>query len=109
MLQTCVDVNTQSNSPNWNLEKWVNYYYTEPHSRDRIRNVISLEISDTELASRITPPRFVREVDWVEKFWPPSKRGKGQQYPKVQLYCLMGVARAWTASFQLNSYGSSFN
>lgn len=58
--------------------------------------MISLEISDTELATRISPPRIFRELDWVENFWPNSKRGKGHQYPKVQLYCLMGVSRAWT-------------
>jgi F-box/leucine-rich repeat protein 10/11 len=55
-----------------------------------------LEISDTELATRVVPPRIFRELDWVENFWPANKKGKGHQYPKVQLYCLMGVERAWT-------------
>jgi F-box and leucine-rich repeat protein 10/11 len=58
--------------------------------------VISLEISDTPLADRVLPPRVVRELDWVEKFWPAAKRGRGHIYPKVQLYCLMGVENAWT-------------
>jgi F-box/leucine-rich repeat protein 10/11 len=68
----------------------------EPASREKVLNVISLEISDTPLAQIISPPRVVRELDWVENFWPSAKRGKGQSYPKVQLYCLMGVASAWT-------------
>lgn len=90
------DVPTQSNTPGYTLSKWAEYYNTEPSQRDRIRNVISLEVSDTKLADKIVPPRFVRELDWVEKFWPSNKKGKGHAYPKVQLYCLMGVAKAWT-------------
>lgn len=93
-----VDVASQSNSPGWTLGKWVEYYNLEPSARDKIRNVISLEISGTELADEVLPPRLVRELDWVEKFWPSTKRGKGNAYPKVQLYCLMGVASAWTVS-----------
>jgi len=93
-----VDVASQSNSPGWTLGKWVEYYNLEPDARDKIRNVISLEISGTKLADQVLPPRLVRELDWVEKFWPNTKRGKGNAYPKVQLYCLMGVATAWTVS-----------
>ena len=70
----------------------------EPASRERILNVISLEISETPLADKISPPRIVKEVDWVENFWPTSKKGKVNPYPKVQLYCLMGVGSAWTVS-----------
>ena len=55
-----------------------------------------MEISGTELADKILPPRLVREADWVEKFWPSTKKGRGHTYPKVQLYCLMGVGGAWT-------------
>ena len=70
----------------------------EPASRERILNVISLEISETPLADKISPPRIVKEVDWVENFWPAIKKGKVNPYPKVQLYCLMGVGSAWTVS-----------
>jgi hypothetical protein len=55
-------------------------------------------VSDTKLADKILPPRLVRELDWVENFWPGTRKGKGHVYPKVQLYCLMGVATAWTVS-----------
>jgi F-box and leucine-rich repeat protein 10/11 len=37
-------------------------------------------------------------MDWVEKFWPDNRKGNSHPYPKVQLYCLMGVAGAWTVS-----------
>lgn len=94
------DVATQSNIPHWNLGKWLEYWNTEPAKRDKIRNVISLEISGSELAGKVLPPRLVRELDWVEKFWPSTKKGRGHAYPKVQLYCLMGVAGAWTVSLK---------
>ena len=92
------DVATQSNLPGWTLGKWAEYYNSEPTKREKIRNVISLEVSGTELADQILPPRLVRDIDWVEKFWPNTKKGRGHLYPKVQLYCLMGVANAWTVS-----------
>ncbi|KAI6019698.1 Clavaminate synthase-like protein [Pisolithus orientalis] len=101
-----IDVASQSTSPGWTLGKWADYYNLESSARDKIRNVISLEISSTPLADQITPPRLVRELDWVEKFWPSSRKGKGHAYPKVQLYCLMGVASAWT-DWHIDFAGSS--
>jgi F-box/leucine-rich repeat protein 10/11 len=98
LLMCGLDVASQSNSPGWTLGRWAEYYNAEPSKRDKIRNVISLEISGTKLADQVLPPRLVRELDWVEKFWPSTRKGKGHAYPKVQLYCLMGVASAWTVS-----------
>jgi len=60
--------------------------------------VISLEISGTALGDQVIPPRLVRDLDWVENHWPHPKKGKGNLWPKVQLYCLMGVSGAWTVS-----------
>jgi F-box/leucine-rich repeat protein 10/11 len=76
----------------------VNYFSAEPASRDKVRNVISLEISGTALGDRVVPPKLVRNLDWVENHWPHPKKGKGNLWPKVQLYCLMGVSGAWTVS-----------
>lgn len=90
------DVASQSNAPGWNLGKWADYVELDPSKRDKILNVISLEISGTELANMVLPPKVVRDMDWVENFWPSTRRGKNNAYPKVQLYCLMGVANAWT-------------
>ncbi|KAI0646748.1 Clavaminate synthase-like protein [Trametes meyenii] len=101
-----IDVATQSNTPNWTLGKWLEYWQTEPSKRDKIRNIISLEISGTPLADQVLPPRIVRELDWVEKFWPNIKKGRGHNYPKVQLYCLMGVGGAWT-DWHIDFAGSS--
>lgn len=94
------DVSTQTNTPGFTLLKWAEYYSAIPSQRDKIRNVISLEISDTPLSKDILPPRIVRELDWVEKFWPSNRKGKGHLFPKVQLYCLMSVANAWTVGLR---------
>ncbi|PPQ63192.1 hypothetical protein CVT24_005737 [Panaeolus cyanescens] len=101
-----MDCATQSASPGWNLGKWADYYELEASKRDKILNVISLEISGTELADMILPPKIVRDLDWVENFWPGTRKGKGHAYPKVQLYCLMGVAGAWT-DWHIDFAGSS--
>jgi hypothetical protein len=89
------DVASQSTSPGWTLGSWAEYYNTPDDKREKIRNVISLEVTGTPLAEQIIPPRLVREIDWVEHMWPAGKKVKGQ-FPKVQLYCLMSVARCWT-------------
>jgi F-box/leucine-rich repeat protein 10/11 len=57
----------------------------------------------------ILPPRLVRELDWVENYWPNTRKGKGHVYPKVQLYCLMGVAGAWTVGSHIHIEYICFN
>lgn len=60
-------------------------------SRNKVRNVISLEVSRTPLASQIVAPRAVRDMDWIQNIWPDKLRKQGT-YPQVQKYCLMSVA-----------------
>ncbi|KAF8610108.1 Clavaminate synthase-like protein [Ceratobasidium sp. AG-I] len=100
-----MDVASQSTSPGWTLGSWADYYSTPESQRDKIRNVISLEVTGTPLAEQILPPRIVRDIDWVEQMWPAGKKVKGQ-FPKVQLYCLMSVARCWT-DWHVDFAGSS--
>ncbi|KAF5365765.1 hypothetical protein D9758_003174 [Tetrapyrgos nigripes] len=100
------DVASQSSSNGWTMGKWVEYCNTAPSDRDKTLNVISLEVSATPLADHVVPPRLVRELDWVEMSWPSAKKGKGNLYPKVQLYCLMGVEGAWT-DWHIDFAGSS--
>lgn len=95
-MHIVLDVASQREDKGWTLQRWADYYNTEPEKRDKIRNVISLEISETKLAEKVLPPRLVREIDWVEQFWPANRRKGASQYPKVQLYCLMSVADCWT-------------
>lgn len=53
-----IDVATQSEVPNWTMGQWASYYNDQ--DKDRTRNVISLEISDTKLAESIVRPKIVR-------------------------------------------------
>lgn len=85
----------------------------------KVYNVISLEITGSKLAKQVKAPDIVSEIDWVDQFWPKDKRqaaaspagdeegdsasdvkpGAGNaKWPKVQLYCLMGMKGSWTVS-----------
>ncbi|CAO3629596.1 unnamed protein product [Cunninghamella blakesleeana] len=97
-----IDVATQSDVPGWTLGKWAQYYHSP--NRDRIRNVISLEISGTEFAKNITRPKLVRDMDWIDHMWPDELRPV--EYPKVQLYCLMGTKDSYT-DFHIDFGGTS--
>ncbi|KAF6742344.1 JmjC domain-containing histone demethylation protein 1 [Ephemerocybe angulata] len=101
-----MDVASQSDAPGWTLGKWADYMEQSPEKRERIYNVISLEVSGTKIAEMVIPPKIVRDLDWVETFWPSTRKGKGNVYPKVQLYCLMGVETAWT-DWHIDFAGSS--
>lgn len=53
-----LDVATQAEQPGWTMDKWADYFHS--NHRDRIRNVISLEISGTKFAQDIRRPKLVR-------------------------------------------------
>ncbi|KAI8604579.1 hypothetical protein EDD21DRAFT_365924 [Dissophora ornata] len=97
-----IDVATQSELLDWDMGAWADYFKTEP--KERVYNVISLEISGTPLADQVQRPRVVRELDWIENFWP--KLLQGTEFPKVQLYCLMSVEDSFT-DFHIDFAGSS--
>lgn len=99
-----IDVASQSGLSRWTLGEWARYY-ADPH-RDKVRNVISLEVSETPLGAKVRIPRIVREMDWVDTIWPEELKVEGSgMYPKVQKYCLMSVARCWTVCHQLRGLG----
>lgn len=85
-----IDVASQSEINGWSLSRWADYFHSS--ERDRIRNVISLEISDTAFSEQIKRPKIVRELDWIDLMWPDNEA----EYPKVQLYCLMGTKDSYT-------------
>ena len=99
-----MDVSTQETVPDWTLKQWARYF-TNTWERKLLLNVISFEVSDTPLADMIQRPRIVREIDWIDKYWPAELKTKGE-FPKVQLYCLMSPAGAWT-DFHIDFGGSS--
>lgn len=62
---------TQSSSQ-WTLKQWADYVKTgtDPNGNSsKVYNIISLEVTGTELAKRVRAPRLVREIDWVDNFW----------------------------------------
>ncbi|KAI8352093.1 hypothetical protein BD560DRAFT_409111 [Blakeslea trispora] len=97
-----IDVASQSEIPGWTMGRWAQYFHSE--KRDRIRNVISLEISGSDLADQITRPKIVRELDWIDLMWPVDERP--EEFPRVQLYCLMGTKDSYT-DFHIDFGGSS--
>ncbi|GAA6059125.1 hypothetical protein JCM10212_003872 [Sporobolomyces blumeae] len=98
-----IDVASQSSLANWTLGQWA-AYYSSP-DRDKVRNVISLEVSDTKLGQMVVAPELVRKLDWVDNVWPQEMKTPGN-YPRVQKYCLMSVERCWT-DWHIDFAGSS--
>ncbi|KAJ3119245.1 JmjC domain-containing histone demethylation protein 1 [Nowakowskiella sp. JEL0407] len=87
------------------LNELADYWDTPRNLRKRLLNVISLEISDTQLGKMVERPKFVRDIDWIDNVWPSELKAKGE-YPKVQLYCLMSVQDSYT-DFHIDFAGSS--
>lgn len=98
-----MDVLTQQGvSSRWDLGKWRDYFHTDELSRDRIRNVISLEISDVdEFGGSFTRPTMVRDLDLVDMVWKEDI-----ERPKVTKYCLMSVKRSFT-DFHIDFSGTA--
>ncbi|KAK6197904.1 uncharacterized protein RJT21DRAFT_53221 [Scheffersomyces amazonensis] len=90
--------------PGWNVGKWRDYFNTDEASRDRIRNVISLEISKVEgLGKEFSRPKMVRELDLVDKVW---NKDDEQERSQVTKYCLMSVKNSFT-DFHIDFGGTS--
>ncbi|KAJ1723312.1 JmjC domain-containing histone demethylation protein 1, partial [Coemansia erecta] len=88
-----MDVLSQDELKGWTMSDWASYFHST--NRQRVLNVISLEITDTPFGEQIRRPRVVDDIDAIEKYWPESKR-KPNRYPKVKTYCLMSVRDAYT-------------
>lgn len=88
-----IDVASQSGLNNWTLGRWADYY--EDPNREKVRNVISLELSSSPIKDRIASPKLVRQIDWVEQHWPGDLKAQ-DLYPQVAKYCLMSPGESWT-------------
>lgn len=90
-----MDVQSQENET-WTMSQW-NDYFGKPHeSRDRIRNVISLEVSDCDILE-FNRPNIVNTKDMVDITWNISDTHKDDvPRPKITKYCLMSVKDAFT-------------
>lgn len=99
-----IDVKSQNGeNKKWNMRRWVDYY--ENPNNKVVRNVISLEVSQSKLGRLIRRPQIVRDLDLQDSVWPEELLAKGE-YPRVQFYCLMSVADCFT-DFHIDFGGSS--
>ena len=97
-------ISQQGISPPWKLKQWREYFKTNEEKRDRIRNVISLEISDVaKLGVDFTRPKCVRDMDVVDRVWIEEDE---QKRSKVTKYCLMSVKNSLT-DFHIDFGGTS--
>ncbi|KAL9030640.1 MAG: hypothetical protein Q9196_001250 [Gyalolechia fulgens] len=99
-----IDVKSQNGEgKKWNMRRWANYY--ENTTNKVVRNVISLEVSQSTLGRLIRRPQIVRDLDLQDAVWPAELQAKGE-IPRVQFYCLMSVADCFT-DFHIDFGGSS--
>ncbi|KAL8737065.1 MAG: hypothetical protein Q9181_002050 [Wetmoreana brouardii] len=99
-----IDVKSQNGEgKKWNMRRWADYY--ENTSNKVVRNVISLEVSQSTLGRLIRRPQIVRDLDLQDSVWPAELLAKGE-FPRVQFYCLMSVADCFT-DFHIDFGGSS--
>ena len=99
-----IDVKSQNGEDKrWNMRRWADYY--ESTTRKVIHNVISLEVSHSELGQLVQRPKIVQDLDLQDDVWPDELKAKGE-FPKVQMYCLMSVADCFT-DFHIDFGGSS--
>lgn len=100
-----IDVKSQQGEDKrWNMQKWADYYESNEPNKV-VRNVISLEVSQSKLGRLIKRPKIVRDLDLQDAVWPEELQAVGD-YPKVQFYCLMSVADCYT-DFHIDFGGSS--
>ncbi|KAJ5545146.1 hypothetical protein N7461_007450 [Penicillium sp. DV-2018c] len=100
-----IDVKSQQGEDKrWNMQKWADYYESNEPNKP-VRNVISLEVSQSKLGRLIRRPKIVRDLDLQDAVWPEEFKAIGE-YPKVQFYCLMSVADCYT-DFHIDFGGSS--
>ncbi|KAL9100462.1 MAG: hypothetical protein Q9163_004165 [Psora crenata] len=100
-----IDVKSQNGEHRkWNMRRWADYYENQNDNKI-VRNVISLEVSQSRLGRLIRRPQIVRDLDLQDSVWPGNLLAKGD-FPRVQFYCLMSVADCFT-DFHIDFGGSS--
>jgi hypothetical protein len=99
-----IDVTKQNEIRDRTLTEYIDYIENRT-AEHKTLNLISLELSRTTLNCTILAPNIVREIDWVDLFYPLEKRSRGD-YPQVQKYCLIGMKSSYT-DFHVDFGGTS--
>jgi len=98
-----IDVKSQETKGSFTLKQWADYY--ELTGEKPIRNVISLEVSESRLGRLIRRPKVVRDLDLEDQVWDAESRKATKKRP-VQFYCLMSVTDSYT-DFHIDFGGSA--
>lgn len=100
-----MDIQSQQNE-RWTLSQWNQYFSETPmDQRDRIRNVISLEVSHFDDKFHIDRPTAVDANDLVNIVWEQIGDNSDPK-PKVTRYILMSSGNSYT-DFHLDFAGTS--
>jgi hypothetical protein len=100
-----IEVGHQSEITEWTLGEYASYLKNYRADGHKVLNMITLEFSSTPLNAKVQAPYFVRSLDWIDSIWPLDRRARGD-YPKVQKYCLAGMAGSYT-DFHIDFGGTS--
>lgn len=103
-----IDVETQKELLQYNINDYFSFLIDQSNENilEKLKlNMISLEFSHTCLSNYIQTPLFVNYLDLVILSW-PIHNFNPFIYPRVQKYCLVGTAGAFT-DFHVDISGSS--
>lgn len=101
-----IDVDTQSEIIKYTIGDYADYLTDpSPARKLKILNMISLEFSQSPFSDDVSPPNFVRKIDWVHTVWPLDAIAD-VGFCKVERYCLIGMAGSYT-DFHIDFGGTS--
>ena len=98
-----IDVNTQEEGPSMSFVQLKEYFSKPRAKRNRLLNVVSFNLGETECGDYIVPPVAVRDLDLVTRAWPVTD---SEAKPDTLTYLLMGPAGAYT-DWHVDMGGSS--
>ncbi|CDW53554.1 PHD and Cupin 8 domain containing protein [Trichuris trichiura] len=102
-----IDVNRQRTF-RMELGKFLSHF--DEAKRSRILNLISLEVSQTDLGEMVTEPEIVRQISWVDLYWPHDQSNDNSSVtyltPEVSKFCLISMAGSYT-DFHIDFSGTS--
>lgn len=98
-----IDVNTQEEGPSMTFLQLKEYFSKPRRKRDRLLNIVSFNLGETDYGDYIVPPVAVRDLDLATCVWPTRN---DEARPNTLTYLLMGPAGAYT-DWHVDMGGSS--
>ncbi|CEF64731.1 JmjC domain-containing protein [Strongyloides ratti] len=99
------------------LEEFGKCFLKPPEEREVLLNSLSLEFSYSKLSKHVRAPAFVKDMDWVIRYWPDILKLNQLKYidekgislkraPNVHNYCLISMKHSYT-DFHMDFGGTS--